>query len=491
MRMPDLADLDSDQRDVYVKAPMDGAVLVTGPPGTGKTVVAFHRAVSLRRFDDQPATIIMFNKVLRQYTQSVQMDHDVQIEHFHGWYPNWFKSSFGKAAPKKEKYVFDFLKAKQIVKAASKDQLSKAHWGHLIIDEGQDFAPELYEFLKFFIDRDFAEENKPTLTVFADDNQTIHDQCSMLKEIQFELDAQSKDKRFWRLEKNYRNSRSIALFARKYQLLKRGAAKLPDEDSSRKPDVMFFPNRNTIAKRIANQAKNSRSQIGVISFGGRGEVKAAYTELVSACDEVGIKAPQMYTSDSRSIFNDATKLDFQDDSSITVLHVKSSKGLEFDNVIVLNMHLIYGGHLSEEAMKELYVVSSRARSVLMFNFPCFSEHLPAPVGLMPAPDENVCKFSAFTDWKDELDSKLAEIDWITEVHLREQMRAKALANEIVLMEKDQLSKLFKLSEKGRFAANFSNLLIEGYEKKDVQSIAEMVLEISPESVDAAINSETK
>lgn len=491
MRMPDLADLDSDQRDVFVKAPLDGAVLVTGPPGTGKTVVAFHRAVSLKRFDGQPATIIMFNKVLKQYTQSVQMEHDIQIEHFHGWYPKWFKDSFGKAAPKKGKFVFDFLKAKRIVKDASNNQLSKAHWGHLIIDEGQDFPPELYEFLKFFINRQFAEENKPTLTVFADDNQTIHGQCSMLKEIQFELDAKSRDKRYWRLEKNYRNSRSIALFARKYQLLNRGAAKLPDEDSSRKPDVMFFPDHNTIARRIANQAKNSRSQIGVISFGGKGQVKAAYTELVSACDEVGIKAPQMYTSDSKSIFNDAGKLDFQDDSSITILHVKSSKGLEFDNVIVLNMHLIYGGQLSEEAMKELYVISSRARSVLMFYFPCFSDHLPAQVGLIPAPDENVCKFSAFTEWKDELTSKLAEIDWITKVHLREQMRAKALASEIVLMDQDQLSKLFKLSQKGRFAANFSRLLIEKYENKDVQGLAEMVLEISPESVDSVINGERK
>ena len=487
MRMPDLADLDSDQRDVYVKAPMDGAVLVTGPPGTGKTVVAFHRAVSLRRFDDQPATIIMYNKVLRQYTQSVQMDHDVQIKHFHGWYPEWFKDSFGKAAPKKGRFVFDFSKAKQIVKAASKTQLSKAHWGHLIIDEGQDFPAELYEFLKFFIDREFAEENKPTLTVFADDNQTINKQCSMLKEIQFELDTQSRDKRFWRLEKNYRNSRSIALFARKYQLLKRGAAKLPDEDSSRKPDVMFFSDRKMIAKRIANQAKNSRFQIGVISFGNKRDVKTTYTELLSACDEVGIKTPQMYTSDSKSIFNDATKLDFQDDSSITILHVKSSKGLEFDNVIVLNMHLIDDGHLSEEAMKELYVVSSRARSVLMFTFPCFSESLPASVGLMPTPDENVCKFSAFTDWKDELDSRLAEIDWVTKVHSREKMRAKALANEIVLMEQDHLSKLFKLLEKGRFPANFNNLFIERYENKDVQSIAEMILEISPESVDRVIN----
>ena len=491
MRMPDLADLDSDQRDVYLKAPMDGAVLVTGPPGTGKTVVAFHRAVSLRRFDKQPATIIMFNKVLRQYTQSVQMEHDILIEHFHGWYPKWFKDSFGKAAPKKDRFDFDFLKAIQTVKSANKAQLSKAHWGHLIIDEGQDFPPEMYEFLKFFIDREFAEKKKPTLTVFADDNQTIHARCSMLKEIQFELDAQSRDNRFWRLEKNYRNSRSIAQFARKYQLLKRGAAKLPDEDSSRKPDVIFFPDRNTIAARIANQAKNSRSQIGVISFGSKGEVKSAYNELVSACEKVGIKPPQMYTSDSKSIFNDATKIDFKADSSITVLHVKSSKGLEFDNVIVLNMHLIQGAHLSEEAMKELYVVSSRARSVLMFDFPCFSEHLPAQVGLMPAPDENVCKFLAFTNWKDELDSKLAEIDWITEIHSREKMRAKALASEILIGERYQLSELFNLLEKGRFAANFSNLFIEAYEKKDVESIAEMVLEIGPESVDLAINSGEK
>ena len=47
MRMPNSEEMSDEQRDIYQHAPVDGAILIAGPPGTGKTVIAFLRADNL------------------------------------------------------------------------------------------------------------------------------------------------------------------------------------------------------------------------------------------------------------------------------------------------------------------------------------------------------------------------------------------------------------------------------------------------------------
>lgn len=67
MRFPNSRDLNSEQEQVYLYAPTDGRMLVTGPPGTGKTVLAVLRALEVAKSNRTPV-VAMFNKVLRTYT---------------------------------------------------------------------------------------------------------------------------------------------------------------------------------------------------------------------------------------------------------------------------------------------------------------------------------------------------------------------------------------------------------------------------------------
>ena len=102
MRFPLFADLDADQKRLYGKSPSDGAILVVGPPGSGKTVVAAHRAVRLSA-SGRPVTLIMFGKVLRQYTSNFDGFKDnTRVIHYHEFWPNWYQSAFGKQIPKIE-----------------------------------------------------------------------------------------------------------------------------------------------------------------------------------------------------------------------------------------------------------------------------------------------------------------------------------------------------------------------------------------------------
>jgi DNA helicase-2/ATP-dependent DNA helicase PcrA len=47
--MPNSREISDEQEEIYMDAPMDGVVMVAGPPGTGKTVIAFLRAQALNK----------------------------------------------------------------------------------------------------------------------------------------------------------------------------------------------------------------------------------------------------------------------------------------------------------------------------------------------------------------------------------------------------------------------------------------------------------
>lgn len=67
MRLPNASDLNEEQEQVYLYAPEDGRVLVSGPPGTGKTVMAVLRGVEAAR-KGRRVVVAMFNRMLEAYS---------------------------------------------------------------------------------------------------------------------------------------------------------------------------------------------------------------------------------------------------------------------------------------------------------------------------------------------------------------------------------------------------------------------------------------
>jgi DNA helicase-2/ATP-dependent DNA helicase PcrA len=399
MRFPSLSDLDREQRRIYGEAPGDGAILVVGPPGTGKTVMAFHRAQKLQKLGQKPQ-VIMFNKVLTKYTSTRSgVAPDVNVSTMHTWVGKWWKHATGSWPPTVASDRWAHEWTEMCAKALSSCQTGageKFSWGHLIVDEGQDFPPEMYLALGMIMQQLNAKNVSVQVTIFADDNQRLQAaRNSRIKDIRNNLFLAGKSDRNYALRKNFRNTKPIAEFAKYFQVgNESGIAELPDADGEM-PQVIFAENDRDLADFIARKSKmNPGKQVGVIVYGSKNDVKRAYNQVKSRVNDAN-KPPrlQMYLSGNDQHSDDA--LDFESGNTITFLHAQSAKGLEFDIVFFLGMEAMNvdtSGFLNERMA--LYVMSSRARSELYLAFKDIDagSDLPASFRILPRPSSNLCRY---------------------------------------------------------------------------------------------------
>lgn len=494
MRMPTFSELDSDQRGIYTESPTNRAVLVTGPPGTGKTVVAFHRALRLSK-GGKPVTLLMFNNVLSKYADSVDMEHDISICNLHKWVDQWFRRAYKKRLPSRGRFDINWQVVSEIIRETTDiPTLHRLCWGHLIVDEGQDFPVEMYEAFMALIDHPLLEEtSRPTLTVFADENQTITEKNSTLQEIRQTLDVGVRNRRYWRLNKNYRNTREISEFATFYQLTGRSAAKAPDRGGM-KPQVLILPSHSAVSEHITNFViNNGQIEVGVLSFGKKADVRNIYNELKNSKEEKKSKhLLQMYVNGKakESTHYDAKFLNFGAAPSITVLHNKSSKGLEFDAVFVVNMHRDSRAFdaSAQELIKDMYVVSSRARNMLFFDLVCFGDSLPQIIRLLPSPEFRLCGYAANTDWKSFLREKLSCVSWSETEEMADQIRAATLADEILSLGDQASVFLSTLLDSSREYLALKENIQDYLDGLDKQNVIRVIKEVGCERVERSLMS---
>ncbi|MDE1251549.1 AAA family ATPase [Vibrio aestuarianus] len=445
--MPNIRQISEEQQDIFEDAPIDGSILVTGPPGTGKTVIAFLRAnlLSKKRYE---VTVLMFNRVLRRYTENVasEIEGKVQSKTMHSWLPEWWRQQkilassdtetlivegdkvylncpyedknvlkkiggqfeWNKVNPfthkkgmwfvSKEKYdrnpdaystwtgtsfdpprqtqwQFDWLEMRNLF--LEKDTEHLIDWGHLIIDEAQDFEPGLFSFLHLSA----KQLEHGGLTILADENQRLEEsRHSSLDEIRTALKLKNKPDREFSLTKNFRNTSQIAKVASHFYVgLPTGIPKLPDRQGNI-PKLVSMSNTEQQIQYICRSLKNRAAlEVGIIV--DNDSDRSLFTK------EIERQLPN-YTVQSYSSKNPRSSetLLFDKQGVVTVLHRKSCKGLEFDSVFIpqLQSFAVDDADLITFKMN-LYVMCSRAREELVFLCngsttncnPAFFEHFPS------------------------------------------------------------------------------------------------------------------
>lgn len=374
MRFPKFTELDKEQRAIYVGAPSSESILVMGPPGTGKTVLAFFRAAELQKRHKKEQTastkpmVIMYNKALKNYTSKRDegVADGVECATMNQWAWRWYRRVLGKAPPPlpgaKSKFENDWDGMLGPLLERAVTAPDRVNWGHLIIDEGQDFPPGMYRTLSMLSGAINSPGGSPAVTVFADDNQRLSDRSnSTLDQIEAALSLR-KD-RVYRLKKNYRNSRQIAEFARHYYVgLRSGIPDVPSRAGPSKPKIVIASSLEVVRRRIADFVSARRQlDVGVLCP-REWERKKIFNSLQHRLKDTGIHV-QTYSSACQEA-HPAEDLVFDKGGSVTVLNFQSAKGLEFDAVFLIDPFVSGAGAVDVQSKMQLYVMASRARNHL-------------------------------------------------------------------------------------------------------------------------------
>jgi DNA helicase IV len=449
--MPNSRDISEEQEDIYQDAPTDGSIMVAGPPGTGKTVIAFLRAQTLSK-KKKRVQVLMYNHVLKKYTENIKNAEGggVQSDTLTRWLSEWWRShkiesearvegkvylecSYEKREEVKElgarwdkghfdpnrggygqwyaltetfqtkekelrPYIaknfelpklgeneFDWdMVLEGVLRYASKGEPFQ-DWGHIIIDEAQDFSEGLYKMLRL-VSMHMKDNG---ITILADENQRLNEtENSTLESIRKALGI-SED-RYYLLTENFRNTREIGKLASKFYVgLPTGKPNLSKRKGD-KPRLYRTDSFEDQVKAIEIELKNKGyGEVGVFAQNETQRGKL-FNKLQHRLQ--GQYRVQTYSWKTRKE-NPVDELVFDKKGTVTVLNRQSCKGLEFDAVFIPELQFVPvdGSNLDAFRMN-MYVMCSRARTSLYILYSAGSGGDPDFLQYMPEPDEGILEY---------------------------------------------------------------------------------------------------
>ncbi|MGW3229174.1 DNA helicase [Kitasatospora sp. NPDC001095] len=349
-------DLSPAQRTSLDTLPFDGNHLVSGPPGSGKSLLAAQRALMLA-LTGTPTVILTRSNLLRQTLAPIVVplgteDHGVRVSTAHAWLAQWF----GGDAPQTDDGWFDWAACYE--RAASDTGPAPT----LVIDEGQDLPVGFYRLCRILGGR---------TTVYADECQRLTDTSSTLAEISAALGKCTRHT----LTGNHRNTRQIAALANRFHT---GISDplLPGRDGPT-PRLHRLDGPGAVADLVISLAeRHSQRSTGVILSSTRAQFDVL-TRLERRAPRL---RPQLYTSQAthgryRTI--DMTR------PGIVILNRASAKGLDFNTVVIPDTHTDGAADPTSATLRmKYYVLATRARHELHFGY----EGRVEPPLLAPVPD---------------------------------------------------------------------------------------------------------
>lgn len=341
MKLPAFEDLSKEQ-DLIYNLDLDGNYLVSGPPGTGKSVMALYRAQVLA-IDDRKPAVLMYSRVLRRYNEQAANEIDVGmfVSTFHSWFWKWWRANYRTPLPTMAGKRFD-VNWLDVSAIFVRRPVALGSLADLIVDEGQDLSLDFFRLTRFLA---------KNITVFADENQQLQDHNTTLEEISKSIGAVQH----LELRRNYRNTAEIAAVAAKYYAGSPSGIPDPPERHGDKPTVRQHRDLSDFVGFVEKYVKGRTNlTIGI----------ACPTAKVREQLHNRLKARKLPMPVQTHPQKDSKReLDF-DSPAVTLLHYQSMKGLEFDTLFVPELQKMTKDPTSASTRMTFYVVMSRARDEL-------------------------------------------------------------------------------------------------------------------------------
>jgi hypothetical protein len=369
-QLPDIIRIMDVQQEQLARSLGEGHRVIHGVAGSGKTLILGYRCLHLAQVLHQPILVLCFNITLaarlRVFIEEKGIGDKVQVYHFHDWCGEQLRAyhvnMLRSEAPYWERQV------SSVIQGVERGQIPKGQYGALLIDEGHDFEPEWLSLVAQMVD---PQTN--ALLLLYDDAQTIYKRKSPLKFSLASVGIQAQG-RTTILKLNYRNTREILQFA--YDLAKeyltQTGADIPlvePEGAGRNGDAPVLRQFADLGEEVdfcLRCVQRWQSQgvqwrdMAILYPGG-----TAGTRMAKALQQAEIPFFWLATSSNKKKYR-------PNENRVSLMPIPSSKGLEFDRVIILDSTYIpprdlESTQVSGEDVRKLYVALTRAKSHLLIS----------------------------------------------------------------------------------------------------------------------------
>jgi superfamily I DNA/RNA helicase len=338
MHLPTWDELIPEQRDI-LDHPLDQSLFAAGPPGSGKTSLAVHRAVAIKD-GRRSVALVTYNRLLRRLVKTLSPGCSFVCT-MHEFIGRDYKQRTRKNTPKVPTFEYDHDWA-AMLEELGRHPPSGMKFDHVVVDEGQDLPAEFFSYVVNYV--------APKISVFADEEQSITDTRSTLEQIK--RAALLGDPML--LQVNHRNTPEVARLAEYFHAGRLPVTNVKKPSISVMPRVVYWNAVATIVTRIANHVSTFGGTAGVIVVrNDTGEAVSNELKKVLVGRRVDFYTNKKGNDESIDL----------DKPGVTVLNAESAKGQEFDTLFILELGRLLPC-LGERDRRVMYMLCARARQHL-------------------------------------------------------------------------------------------------------------------------------
>ena len=365
--IPDIIKVMDLQQEQLARNMGNGHRVIHGVAGSGKTMIVGFRALQLAQVMSKPVLVLCFNVSLaarlRRFIAEKKIEHKVQVYHFHDWCGLQIKT-YHCAVPDTDAPYFE-RQVMAVIKGVEKSQIPRAQYSAVLIDEGHDFEPEWLKLITQMVDPE-----TDSLLLLYDDAQSIYKKPNSLNFSLSSVGIKARG-RTTILKLNYRNSQEILEFAYKF------AQEFISAEESDDDHIPVIAPESAGGSGPAPVFRLFEQQNDELNYVIRCVRK--WLDTGHRPNEIAILVPSNKMAESLAerlnkagipnlcLVGKANKAAYDPDQPlVTVLTIHSSKGLEFETVVLASVEKIqFVAKELVDQVKLMYVGMTRAKTQLL------------------------------------------------------------------------------------------------------------------------------